>query len=164
MDYQKDPEPASPSGNSEAARPRILSSNERALFDELFRALDCLVLERSTASDAFRPIHMVPEWAPGLITMVSDQRAQDLWVTKSDFLEFYIRDANQWWDQHEDGVSGSIPWEETGPAGGRLDFEVATTAIGTRKLLVIKRLAPSLRAYIQLMRDKRLFPQQSSGS
>jgi hypothetical protein len=107
---------------------------------------------------------MAPEWAPCLITVVPGQPAQDLWVTRSDFLEFYVRDANQWWDQHEGGASDSIPWEEAEPSGGRLDFEVAVTAIGSRKLLVIKKLAPSLRAYVQLMRDKGFFPQRASES
>jgi hypothetical protein len=147
-------------GSPESTQTGVLSSNERALFDDLFRALDSLVLERSADGQAFRPIHTVPDWAPSLITMASDRPGQDLWIARSHFLEFYLQEANQWWDQHEGGASESIPWEEAGPSEARLDLEVAATAIGPRKFLVIKKLAPSLRAYIQLMREKKLNPHQ----
>lgn len=156
MDHFKNPEPTSPGGGPEPTQSSPLSFDERTLFDDLFRALDSLVLERSGKDHAFRPIHTVPEWAQYLITKIPDQPGQDLWVTRSDFLEFYMRDADQWWDQHEGGELPPVPWEEAGPSGARLDLEATVTAIGPRKLLVIKKLAPSLRAYIQLMRDKRL--------
>lgn len=156
MDRPKDPEPTSRSGYSEAARSRTLSSDERALFDELFKALDSLVLERSPAEPAFLPIHEVPEWALCVITRVSDQPSQDLWDVSSHFLKNYVSRAMPWWDQHEGGELPSEPWEEDGPSEGVLDLETTATAIGPRKLLVIKRGAPSRRAYIQLMREKKL--------
>ena len=152
----KDSGPTNSGGGPESARAGALSPNERALFDNLFIALDSLVLERSTERHAFRPIHTMPDWAQYLITKESDQPGQDLWIIRSHFLEFYMQEANQWWDQHEGGASDRIPWEEAGPSNTRLDLEATATAIGHRKFLVIKKLAPSLRAYIQLMQDRRL--------
>lgn len=152
----KGSEPTNSGGSPESTQTGALSSNERALFDNLFRALDSLVLERSADGHTFQPIHTLPDWAPNLITMTTDQPGEDLWTVKSHFLEFYMQEANQWWNQHEGGVSESIPWEEAGPSNTRLDLEATATAIGHRKFLVIKRLAPSLRAYIQLMRDKKI--------
>ncbi len=156
MDHHKDSDPISSGGDSGLPQSRALSPEDRAVFDNLFIALDSLVLERSTESHAFRPIHTMPDWAQCLITISPDQPDQDLWIPKSNFLEFYMRDANQWWDQHEGGELPPVPWEEAGPSDARLDLEATVTAIGSRKFLVIKKLAPSLRAYIQLMRDKRL--------
>ena len=157
--------PTNSEGSPESTQTGALFPNERALFDDLFRTLDSLVLERSADGQAFRPIHTLPDWAPSLITIATDQPDQDLWITRSHFLEFYIQEANQWWDQHEGGASDPIPWEEAGPSNTRLDLEATATAIGHRKFLVIKRLAPSLRAYIQLMRDKNLnLHQQASES
>ncbi len=139
------------------------SLNERALFDSLFIALDSLVLERSTGGHAFRPIHnTVPEWAHNLITQDPDQPSQGLWIVRSHFLKDYVLRAIPWWDQHEGGTSVSEPWEEAGPSETGLDLEVAATAIGSRKLLVIKRLAPSLRDYKQRMQDNRLKLHQRS--
>ncbi len=156
----KGSEPTSPKGRAESTQSWTLSSDERALFDDLFRALDSLVLERSGDGQAFRPIHTMPEWAHCLMTKDSDQPGQDLWIASSNFLEFYLQEANQWWDQHEGGELPPVPWEEPGPSDAPLDLEVIVTAIGPRKLLVIKKLAPSLRAYIQRMRDKKLNPHQ----
>jgi hypothetical protein len=160
----KGSEPTNSGGSADSTQAGVLSSNERALFDDLFRALDSLVLERSVDGQAFRPIHTMPDWAPSLITMAPDQLGRDLWIASSHFLEFYLQEANQWWNQHEGGASESIPWEEAGPSDTRLDLEATATAIGPRKFLIIKKLVPSLRAYIQLMRDKRLSPQLPSES
>lgn len=144
-------EPTNPEASPESTLSEALSSNERALFDDLFRALDCLVLERSAESDAFRPIHMVPEWAPRLITAVPDQPAQDLWISKSDFLDSYITSVAQpGWELTRDETFDSLQWEEAG-----LDLDVAATTIGPRKLVMIKSGSPSRRAYIQLMREKK---------
>lgn len=156
MDQPKDSELTSPGGDPEPTQSGTLSSDERALFDDLFRALDSLVLERSTEGHAFRPIHTVPEWARCLITTPPDQPSQGLWVVRSHFLEAYLSTAKRWWEQHEGGASASEPWEETGQSEAGLDLEVAATAIGHRKLLVIKRLAPNLRGYKQRMQEKRL--------
>ncbi len=159
MDHPTDSEPTSPDGYPESTQSCNLSFDERALFDDLFRALDSLVLERSTDSQkghAFRPIHTVPEWAQNLITTDPDQPSHALWVMKSSYLNDYVSRAMPWWDQHEGGASDSEPWEEDGPVEGGLDLEATATAIGHRKLLVIKRGAPSRRAYIQLMREKKL--------
>ncbi len=156
MDHLKDSEPTSSGGDSDPPQSKALSPEERALFDSLFIALDGLVLERSTERHTFRPIHTIPDWAQCLITRESYQPDEDLWIARSHFLEFYLQEANQWWDQHGSGELPPVPWEEAGPSGARLDLEATVTAIGPRKLLVIKKLAPSLRAYIQLMRDKRL--------
>ena len=150
MDHPKDPEPPRTGGYPEAIQSRALSPNERTLFDELFRALDCLVLERSAESDAFRSIHMMPEWAPRLITVVPDQPDQDLWITKSDFLGSYITSvAKPGWEQPEDEIPDALQWEETG-----LDLEVKATAIGHQKLLVIKNGSPIVRDHKQLTRPK----------
>lgn len=149
-------EPTNSGGGPESTRSGALSPNERDLFDDLFRALDSLVLERSADGQAFRPIHTMPVWAQYLTATAPDQTGQDLLIVRSHFLEFYIQEANRWWAEHEGGASESIPWEEAGPSSTRLDLEATATAIGHRKFLVIKRLAPSLRAYIQLMRDKKL--------
>lgn len=151
----KGSEPTTPKGRAESTQTVTLSSDERALFDDLFRALDSLVLERFAGGQAFRPIHTMPEWAHCLITKDSDQPGRDLWIPRSSFLESYMQEAIQWWDQHEGGASESKSWEEDGPSEDELDLEAAAIAIGPRKLLVIKRGAPSRRAYIQLMREKR---------
>lgn len=156
MDDPKDQDRTSPGRDSEPAQSGTLSSEERTLFDDLFRALDSLVLERSTEGYGFRPLHTVPEWAHSLITQDPDHQGQGLWIVRSHFLDDYVLRANPWWDQHEGGASDSEPWEEDGPVEGGLDLEATATAIGDRKLLVIKRGAPSRRAYIQLMREKKL--------
>ena len=156
MDHLKDSTPTSCGGDSDQSVSKALSHEERALFDNLFIALDSLVLERSAERHAFRPIHTMPDWAQYLIAKESDQPGHDFWIIKSHFLEFYMQEANQWWDQHEGGESTSEPWEEDVPFDGGLDLEVTATAIGPRKLLVIKRGAPSRRVYIQLMREKKL--------
>jgi hypothetical protein len=157
MDYPKGAELTSPGGCPESTQSTNLSSDERVLFDDLFRALDSVVLERSTEGYAFRPTHnTVPEWAHNLITKASDQSTQGLWVIRSHFLKDYVSRATSWWDRHEGGEAPSEPWEEDGPVEGGLDLEATATAIGHRKLLVIKRGAPSRRAYIQLMREKKL--------
>lgn len=152
----KGSEPTDSGRSLESTQVEALSSNEQALFDNLFRALDSLVLEQSADGQAFRPIHTMPDWAQCLITKESSQPGQDLWIAKSHFLGFYMQDANQWWDQHEGGELPPVPWEEAGTSDTPLDLEATAIAIGPRKLLVIKKLAPSLRAYIQLMRDQRL--------
>ncbi len=156
MDDTKVPEPTSPSGDSQSTKPRTLSPDEQVFFDDLFRALDCLVLERSTEGQAFRTIHTVPEWAHYLITTDPNQPSQDLYIPRSGDIKDYMAHAMPWWDQHEGGASESKLWEEDGPTEDGLDLEAAAIAIGHRKLLVIKRGAPSRRAYIQLMRERRL--------
>lgn len=156
LEPSNDSERTSPGECSKATEPSTLSFDERALFDSLFRALDSLILERSTEGDTFRPIHEVPEWAHNLIAMLPDQPNPGLWVVQSHFLKDYVSGAMSWWDQHEGGESPSVPWEEDGPCESGLDLDATATAIGHRKLLVIKRGAPSRRAYIQLMRKKRL--------
>jgi hypothetical protein len=156
MDHLTNPLLTSSGGNPDPTQSGTLSSDERVLFDELFKALDGLVLERSTEGQAFRPIHTMPEWAQYLITKDSDQPERDLWIPRSSFLEFYMQEAIQWWDQHEGGELPPVPWEEAGPSDAPLDLEVTVTAIGPRKLLVIKKGAPSRRAYIQLMREMKL--------
>ncbi len=156
MDHPKDPDRTSTGRDLESSQSKTLPSEERALFDDLFRALDTVVLERSKGGQAFRPIHMVPEWAHSVITRVPDQPSQDLWVARSHFLENKMPDAHRWWDQQEEGELLFGPWEEDGPSKGRLDLEATAIAIGLRKLLVIKRCAPSCRAYKQFMREKRV--------
>lgn len=155
MDDSKDPEPTSPGGDSESKEYRALSSEEQALFNDLFRALDSVVLERSAEGDTFRPIHTVPEWAHYLITTDHNQPSHGLYIIRSADLKDYMARAMPWWDQHEGGASESKSWED-GPIEGGLDLEATATAIGHRKLLVIKRGAPSRRAYMQLMREKKL--------
>lgn len=156
MEDPKGPELSRSGRDPEPAQFSTLTFEERALFDDLFRALDSVVLERSAEGHAFRAIHEVPEWANNLIIMASDQSTPDLWVVRSHFLTDYVSRATSWWDQHEGGSSDSIPWEEDGPAESSLDLEATAIAIGKQKLLVIKRCAPSRRAYIQLMREKKL--------
>lgn len=142
--------------HSESTEVATASLDERALFDDLFRGLDSLVLERSTEGHAFRPIHTVPEWAHGLITQNSDQPGQDLWIVCSHFLEDYVLRAMPWWDQLEGGEFPSESWEEESSSEGRLDLEAVATAIGAQKLLVIKRGASCQRTYKQIMREKRI--------
>ena len=156
MDDPKGLERTRPAGTPESTQSWTLSSDERTLFDDLFGALESLVLERCAEGQAFRPIHAMPDWAQCLVTKESAQAGQDLWIVRSHFLEFYMQEANQWWDQQEGGESLLGRWEADGVSEARLDLEATVTAIGPRKLLVIKKLAPSLRAYIQLMRDKKL--------
>lgn len=130
--------------------------SERTLFDDLFKALDCLVLERSKDNHAFRLLHDLPEWARCVIGPVPNRPSQTLWIETSPFLKHYMVEAEDWWNRHENGETEPVPWEEDWPGHPSLDLEATATAIGHRKLLVIKRLAPSLRAYIQLMREKSL--------
>jgi hypothetical protein len=156
MDDPKGLERTSPARTPESTQSWTLSSDERTLFDDLFGALDSLVLERCAEGPAFRPIHEVPTWAHCVITRVPDQPSQDLWVPTSYFLEDRMPDAHQWWDKQEGGESSLGRWEADGLSEARLDLEAAATAIGPRKLLVIKKCAPSIRAYIQRMRGKRV--------
>lgn len=155
MDNPKDPEPISLDIDPEPIQSHALSLEERALFDDLFRALDCLVLERSAEGQAFRPIHTMPEWAHCVVTTDPNQPSQGLYVITSADLKDYMPRAISWWDQHEGGASESKLWEQDGPSEDDLDLEATATAIGQQKLLVIKRGAPSVRKYIQLIRDKR---------
>lgn len=157
MDYPKDLESANSGGDHEASRPGALSVEERTLFDDLFRALDSVVLKRSTEGYGFRPIHnTVPEWAHCVIRRDPDQPSQDLWVVQSHFLETKMPDIHRWWDQQEEEELSLGSWEEDGPSSGRLDLGATALSIGPRKLLVIKRCAPSHRVYQQFMREKRV--------
>lgn len=151
----KDYEERTSGGPSDSPEASTLSQEEHTLFDSLFRALDSLVLERFPGEHTFRSIHEVPEWAHDLITPVLDQQSPGLWVVRSHFLKDYVSRATPWWDQHESGEFTAKLGEEVGPSKVRLDLEVLATAIGPRKLLVIKRGALSRRAYMQLMREKR---------
>lgn len=125
------------------------------LLDHLFMALDSLVLEHSTEGDTFRPIHTVPKWAHGLITQAPGKLGQGVCVMRSHYLEDYVSRAMPWWDQYEGGEFPSEPWEEEGLSGERLDLEVVATAIGPKKMLVIKKGASSRRTYKQFIREKK---------
>ncbi len=158
MDPTNDSESTSLGGYPESTQPRTLSSEERTLFNDLFKALDSLVLERCAERQAFRPIYGMPSWADRVITRTPDQPNQDLWVAKSDFLDSYITlAAEHWWDEPEDEPPESLQWEEAG-----LDLEVIAMAIGHRKLLMIKNGLPSVRDYKQRMQEKRQRPQRPS--
>ena len=133
-----------------------LSPKEKSLFNALYTALDSLVLERCTDGHAFLALHDVPEWARCLIKMLPNQPNQDLWTETSSRLKHFMVKASAWWSKHETGETSSGWCGEKWPGNKDLDLEYIATAIGHQKLLVIKRLAPTVRDRIQNLRDKDL--------
>ncbi|HMS84423.1 MAG TPA: Rab family GTPase [Nitrospira sp.] len=130
---------------------------ERALFNNLFEALDSLVLERCTDGHAFRSMRDdVPDWALCLIERFSNQPHQELWTEIAVSLKQFMPKAKNWWNEHRTGKLCSGWKAEKWEGHETLDLEFTATAIGYRKWLVIKRLAPNLRAYLQHIQDQKV--------
>ncbi|GKS59571.1 hypothetical protein YTPLAS18_30980 [Nitrospira sp.] len=137
--------------------PEVLASEGQEIFDHLLNALDCLVLERLPETRAFRAIHRIPDWASSFVSSLSGGLGFAVNLNRSDFLtQYYLPKAARWWDQSYGNDPPSELWEEWGPGHTRLDLEATAMAIGPRQLLVIKRLSPSVRAYLQHIRVKQL--------
>jgi hypothetical protein len=67
-----------------------------------------------------------------------------------------LQQANSFWDENENGHLESGPWEETTTTGEACDLEAKAVALGSNKLLIIKRLSPHIRHRLQVARDKSL--------
>ncbi|MDR4464582.1 MAG: GTP-binding protein [Nitrospira sp.] len=143
--------------NSESAISLTFSEEERTQFNNLFGALDSLVLERCTNGHAFRAMgEDVPDWALCLIKKLPNQPHQELWTEIAVSLKQFMSKARNWWSEHRTGKLCSGWKAEKWKDHETLDLEFTATAIGHRKWLVIKRLAPSLRAYLQLIQDNKV--------
>lgn len=143
--------------HSESASFLTFSEEERTQYNNLFGALDSLVLERCGDGDAFRSMRYdVPDWALCLIKKLPNQPNQDLWTEIAVSLKQFMSKAKNWWSEHKTGKLCSGWKAEKWEGHETLDLEYTATAIGHRKWLVIKRLAPTLRAYLQHIQDKKL--------
>ncbi len=124
----------------------------------ILSALDIVVLERAT-DGSFRIVGNAPDWFAALF--LSDQsltaplRPQDLFI----FLEYFLKEAEAFWERNQPGKLKSGPWTETDDEGNPHHLEASAITINQQRLLTIELLKldyEEIQTLAQKAREKSL--------
>jgi two-component system, sensor histidine kinase and response regulator len=129
-----------------------------SINSEILAALDVVAMERLEDS-SFKLMRNAPDWfvhfypAP---TRAGDcVRPQDAFI----FLEYFLAEADSFWNGDAGGRLNSGPWSEIDSAGKLYHFEASALKIGNRRLLAIELLRVSyeeIQTLAQKAREKSL--------
>lgn len=124
-----------------------------SLSDKLFGFLGMLIL-RYTENDGFQVIGTPPGWVESFRDPLSGRWEVSQFLDRSHFLQdYFLPRAKKVWDK-ESGQEKFRQWEERTLSDEKYDLKVMALAIGTYKLLVIKKSDPQIRARLQKAREK----------
>src|SRR5215212_7243614 len=125
---------------------------------EILAALDVVAMERLEDS-SFKLMRNAPDWFVNLYTAQARAgdciRPQDAFI----FLEYFLAEADSFWNGDGIGRLNSGPWSETDSAGRLYHLEAAALKIGNRRLLAIELLRftyEEIQTLAQKAREKSL--------
>jgi signal transduction histidine kinase len=129
-----------------------------SLLAQTFAALDMVVMER-IADGTFRLLSTVPAWFTRLYpeTVAQSESLQPGDVFP--FLEYFLIDAEQFWNAEDPGQLKSGPWSETDPAGREYALEASAMCLGPHQMLCItfpKIEFAEQQSLVQKAREERL--------
>jgi len=120
--------------------------------------LDMVVMERNV-DGTFRLLSTVPAWFTRLYPEVAAQseglRPGDVFP----FLEYFLIDAEPFWDAQDTGQLKSGPWSETDPEGREYALEASAMCLGPHQMLCIafpKIDFAEQQSIVQKAREERL--------
>jgi len=107
------------------------------VFNELFRLLDVLVLERRQPA-IYQPLTTVPDWFKILCSEEPNDKTIVTSQIKSALFKKFIHEAEDFWDSNQTPPRKSTSWIETASSGDDYWFSATATEIDQKKLLLIK--------------------------
>ncbi len=134
----------------------IVPYMDSSISYQLFPALDTLVLRRSEENADFQVMGFPPDWVHSLKGQLSERWDPSQFLEQSCFLQYFLRRAKGFWEENQSGQLESGPWEEPTLKGETYDLEAMALAIGTNKVLVVRKLSPQIRSRLQEAREKSL--------
>ncbi|HYE74553.1 MAG TPA: HAMP domain-containing sensor histidine kinase [Blastocatellia bacterium] len=138
------------------------AENGDFILNEVFAALDVLVIERS-ADGSFRSIGFVPGWFAWLYPQAAGNTENLQLSQLSSFLKNFLIDAEEFWREQRPGQLRSGAWSETGAAGKEDHLEAIALSVGSRKILLIELLGSAYeerRRLLQIARENVLVQRQ----
>ena len=123
----------------------------------LFGALDTAVF-RENESGRFEPLEPPPAWCRDFLPGSSPDGAVALDAAFA-FLDTFLIEAREWWDDPQPGKLVSEPWSEADPHGVQRQMQATALFHGGERVLLIERLGPELertREVLQLARETAL--------
>lgn len=127
----------------------------------LFKLLDAVVLERES-SDTFTVLTEPTEWFWELIPDAKVGHTCTA-VNRSDYLDNFLFDAEEFWFSVKPGRVSSGPWTETDKRGTELSLEAEAFKLDGRLLVMVKRLGREHQermAMLQTARESALTREQ----
>lgn len=129
-----------------------------ALLGQLFQAMETVVLERM-ADGTFRLLSAMPAWLPRLYPDVAVRHVGLRPGEVFPFLEYFLGDAEAFWQAQRPGQLSSGPWRETDASGQEYALEAFAFCLDQYQILCLTfpqvRLAET-QALLQQARDERL--------
>src|SRR5262249_5335829 len=121
--------------------------------------LNILVLER-LGEGSFKIVGSIPEWFTGFdaegFSSRSEMNPGDIFP----FLESFLFDAEDYWQQNDNGRLKSGPWTEVDPVSGKeVTLEASAVSVKGDHILLIQTLGAEYeekRTLLQKLRDSRL--------
>jgi hypothetical protein len=105
--------------------------------EKLFAALDTIVLEQKD-SQRFRSIGNFPDWFLRVYPEANIQKEDLSFHDRLLFLENFLIDAREFWDEKRPGRIRSGPWIETDYLGKEWELEASATLVDQRRILLIE--------------------------
>jgi hypothetical protein len=129
-----------------------------SLLAQTLAALDMVVMERN-ADGTFHLLSTVPSWFTRLYPEVTTQseglRPGDVFP----FLEYFLTDAEPFWDAQDTGQLKSGPWSETDQDGNEYALEASAMCLGQHQVLCVafpKIEFAEQQSIVQKAREERL--------
>ena len=120
---------------------RIAPSPEMntSLFTELLARQQVLILVRESAG-SFRPEGLMPSWLADLPADPDTSKTPLIPAAVFPFLEFFLPDAERFWESGAEGEWRSGIWTENARDRSEIHLEATACAAGGEKLLLVRRI------------------------
>jgi signal transduction histidine kinase len=128
--------------------------SEDSIIDELFAALNVVVLER-VENTAFKLVGIPPSW---FVQFYADTDLQQQFIPGQKFpvLENFLIDAETFWQENETGRIKSGIWTETDLLGEEFYLEASAICLNDKKILLIASNYKEQQFLLQKARENSL--------
>ncbi|MEW6130725.1 MAG: PAS domain S-box protein [Acidobacteriota bacterium] len=130
----------------------------QVLYTDIFTALDAAAFER-LGNGAFKLLNAPPAWFLAIYPECLDAPEPLNLTEKFPFIEYFLQEAEPFWQQHQIGRLNSGPWADEDTAGNLIQLEAFAISASGKQVLTIERLRldyEEIQILAQKARDKSL--------
>ena len=127
-------------------------------YPEILNTFDALILQVESATE-YHAMSLLPSWYP--VSLSSDRSSTDPreFVQRSFFLQCFLHEAEEFWQEHDHGKMQSGLWSEPALMGDESYLEATALIQEGRRFLIVQRYQPemvTIQPVLQKAREKHL--------
>ncbi len=125
-----------------------------ALYPEILNIFEALIVEVESANQ-YRNVSALPRWYPASFSADRSSTDPREFVQRSFFLQYFLSEAEEFWQSHDHGKLQSGLWSEPALMGDESYLEATALVEMGQRFLIIQRYQPELITMMPVLQKAR---------